>query len=418
MRIALLSFEYPPETGFGGIGSYTWYQARALARLGHEVHVVAGATEATPLRTSEHDGVRVHRFRAAGPMMRAFASLGARRMWWTRNRLENAWSMYHALRQLRRQHRFDVVEMPECGGEGLLVNRLTRERTLVRFHSPAALIMPFYDVERADITWCSRVEGLAMKSADALTSCSGFLAGEVARELGVRKPITVIPNGIDVGLFDAGDQVDFRARFGLPADRPMVFFSGRMEPRKGIHLLPAIATSLLERHEVALVLAGDDLFHHVRDSVLPALEGRRLRGSLHPLGRISPTEIRSGLCQSEVFLLPSIWENCPYACLEAMAAGRAIVASNQGGMPELIEDGVNGLLAASGDASAYLAQLDRVIGDAALRHRLGAAARDTVVRRFSDVRIAEASVQAYQAVAGRAAAATSVDPATGVRHAT
>ena len=47
MRIALLSFEYPPETGFGGIGTYTWHQARALAKLGHEVHVLAGAREAT-----------------------------------------------------------------------------------------------------------------------------------------------------------------------------------------------------------------------------------------------------------------------------------------------------------------------------------------------------------------------------------
>ena len=46
MRIALLSYEYPPETGFGGIGTYTYYQARALARLGHEAHVFAGTQSA------------------------------------------------------------------------------------------------------------------------------------------------------------------------------------------------------------------------------------------------------------------------------------------------------------------------------------------------------------------------------------
>jgi glycosyltransferase involved in cell wall biosynthesis len=352
----------------------------------------------------------VHRYRAAGRVMDAFAGLGARRMWWTRNRLENAWSMYKALRLLRRSHRFDVVEMPECGAEGLLINRFTRERTLVRFHSPAELIMPFYDVVASDIRWCSRVEGLAIRSADALTSCSHYLAGEVREKLGVSRPITVIPNGIDVGLFDAADQVDFRARFRLPGDRPLVFFSGRMEPRKGIHLLPEIATTLLERHEVALVLAGDDLFHHVRDTLLPALAGRRLRGSLHALGRITPTEVRSGLCQSEVFLLPSVWENCPYACLEAMAAGRAIVATNQGGLPEIIEDGVNGLLANSGDARSYLAQLDRVITDGVLRTRLGAAARASVVQRLSDVRVAEASVRAYEQVGKRAPTERAVAP--------
>ena len=61
MKIALLSFEYPPETGFGGIGSYTWHHARALTTLGHEVHVLAGAREATAHRVSEHGGVRVFR---------------------------------------------------------------------------------------------------------------------------------------------------------------------------------------------------------------------------------------------------------------------------------------------------------------------------------------------------------------------
>ena len=48
MKIALMSFEYPPETGFGGIGTYTWYQARAMVKLGHEVHVLAGATSPAP----------------------------------------------------------------------------------------------------------------------------------------------------------------------------------------------------------------------------------------------------------------------------------------------------------------------------------------------------------------------------------
>ena len=93
MKIALLSFEYPPETGFGGIGSYTWHHARALTALGHEVHVLAGARQATPLRASEHDGVRVFRFRAAGAAMRAFetlGTLGAFRLRWTRQRVQNA----------------------------------------------------------------------------------------------------------------------------------------------------------------------------------------------------------------------------------------------------------------------------------------------------------------------------------------
>src|SRR5215472_14587051 len=91
MRIALLSFEYPPETGFGGIGTYAWYQARALARLGHEVHVLAGATQQTLLRSSTHDSVTVYRYRAGGRVMKALQRLDKHRLGWTKNRLENGW---------------------------------------------------------------------------------------------------------------------------------------------------------------------------------------------------------------------------------------------------------------------------------------------------------------------------------------
>ena len=368
---------------------------RALAKLGHEVHVLAGATNPTGLRTTEHDGVRVHRFRSDGPLMRCLRPLGRWQLWWTKNRLENALSMYSGLRALRRKHRFDVIEMPECGAEGLLVNNLMRETTVVRFHSPARLIMPYYDVRPADIRWCGVAEQIGIHGADMLTSCSHFVADEVREKLRVRRPVRVIPNGIDVDLFDASGQVDFRREFDLPRDRPMIFFSGRMEARKGVHLLKEIAASILERHDVALVLAGQDLFHYVSATLLPYLQSKQLRGSVHFLGKLDLSQVRSGLCQSDIFLLPSVWENCPYSCLEAMAAGRAIVCSNQGGMPELIQDGENGLLAESGNAASYIAQIERLIEDRSLRERLGRAARKTVEQSFTDVHTARITADYY-----------------------
>jgi glycosyltransferase involved in cell wall biosynthesis len=395
MRLLLLSFEYPPETGFGGIGTYTWYHARALARLGHDVHVLAGATEATPLRTTEQDGARVHRYRSRGPLMSALQPLAKLRLWWSKNRLENALSMYRGYRQLLRQYRFDLIEMPECGAEGALLNHLTRTPTVVRFHSPARLIMPYYDVRPADIRLCSRAEQSGIRGANAFTSCSRFLANEVRDRLGVQRPVRVIPNGIDLTLFDAEEQLDFRRQYGLPADRPIVLFSGRMERRKGIELFLTLAAPLLERHEVALVLAGQDLFNIVAGQLLPSLEGKRLRGSIHYLGKLDLASVRSAVRQADVFLLPSLWENCPYSCLEAMAAGRAIVSTDQGGMPELIRDGENGLLARNGDSASYLAALDRMLADAELRRRLGQAARTTIETSFTDIQIAQASVAHY-----------------------
>lgn len=395
MKIALLSYEYPPETGFGGIGTYTWYQARALAKLGHDVHVLAGATDSTALRVHEHEGVRVHRFRATGLNMSCFKQLGKLRWWWTKNRLENAVSMYQGLKMLNDRHKYDIVEMPECGAEGMLINNLMSVSTIVRFHSPARLIMPYYDLPRMDVASCSFLEQVGLRSAGSYSSCSRFLAEGVRSELGIRKPIRVIPNGIDIGLFDAAEQVDFRRKFNLPRDRPIILFSGRMERRKGIHLCKEIVSSICERYEVSFVFAGQDLFKHISDTLLPYWNTKKFRGSVHYLGKLDLASIRSSLRQADVVLLPSLWENCPYSCLEAMAAGRAIVSSDHGGMPELIRHNKNGLLGRNGDPASFIAALERLIEDRPLRERLGSAARQSIEESHTDVEIARISTEYY-----------------------
>jgi glycogen(starch) synthase len=397
VKIALLSFEYPPTTGFGGIGSYTWHHARALAALGHDVHVLAGARQPQALQSEDADGVRVHRFWADGALMRAVHSLGTFRLWWTRQRLQNAWSMYQGFLALQREHQYDVVEMPECGAEGALVTRWMHVPTVVRIHSPSQLIMRFYDVRQADIAMCSAIERQPLTRATALTACSAFVAGEVTATLGIARSMHVISNGLDLRWFDSTAAADdVYDRYALPRRQLMLLFAGRMEPRKGIAVCRDIAASILERFDVTFVFAGDDLFHHMTATVLPWLAGRALKGSIHWLGPLPLPEVRTLTRAADIVLIPSLWENCPYSCLEAMAAGRSIVASAQGGMPELIQDGVNGLLATTGDAASFVERIERLIGDAPLRTRLGAAARETIVRRHAHTDVAQQALDVYR----------------------
>ena len=121
--------------------------------------------------------------------------------------------------------------------------------------------MPFYDVRKADITLCSWMEQLGMWGAKAFISASKFLAEDAKTKLGMTRPIQVIPNGIDLQLFDAAERVNIRKKFGLVPSRPIIFFSGRMERRKGIHLCKDIAASILERYEVDFVFAGAKLLN-------------------------------------------------------------------------------------------------------------------------------------------------------------
>jgi glycosyltransferase involved in cell wall biosynthesis len=90
-----------------------------------------------------------------------------------------------------------------------------------------------------------------------------------------------------------------------------------------------------------------------------------------------------------------------------MATGRAVVAADQGGMPELIENGVNGLLATPNDAPSFTRSIERLIEDPTLRERLGSAARETVRTRYCDTRVARQALDVYEGLVSRRSPAAS-----------
>ncbi|MGH9386537.1 MAG: glycosyltransferase family 4 protein [Vicinamibacterales bacterium] len=395
MNIGILSFEYPTETGFGGIGTYSYYHARALVKLGHRVHVFAGSTR-PGIFHSEHDGVRVTRIKNEGWLHHLLEPARARKCYWFNNRVETAHAMYLALRQSLKRERFDVIEAPECGADAAAVSLLLDVPIVVRFHSPARLIMPTYDTPKRDRQLTAFVEQIAIDRAEVRTACSRFVADEVVSKMRVPEPVHVIPNGIDVELFDRNDDIDVYDRFGLPRDAVLVLFANRMEERKGIHLVGDLAARVMARQpQVHVVLAGRDLFGYVANQLLPRMQERGLADRFHVLGGRDLGEVRALLKRTDIFLLPSIWENCPYSCIEAMTAGRAILASDCGGMPELIAHRENGWLAKTGDAESFAMGLEELVESPALRERLGGAARSTVERRLTDVAVARRAVDVY-----------------------
>lgn len=397
MRIALLSFEYPPETGFGGIGTYAYYQARALAKLGHDVHVFAGATK-TGVFHSEHEGVKVTRIKREGVVHGLLDSARKSRAWWFQNRVTTGCDAYEGLAKAHAKKPFDFVEAPECGADAMVSTTMLSVPTAVRFHSPARLIMNIYDTPKIDRVLTAFAEQLGINQAQVLTSCSQFLADEVHAKMGERDPIHVIPNGIDVPLFDRDEGIDVFARFGLPKDKKLIFFANRMEERKGIHIVQKmVEATLAEYRDIAFVFAGRDLFGYMEKKILPWVKDQQLQSRFFYLGQIGLPEVRACLKASSIFLIPSLWENCPYSCLEAMTAGRAIVSSDCGGMPELIEHERTGLLARNGDPESFVQALRRMIEDDGLRARCGAAARAEVEKRLTDTAIAGRSVEVYRA---------------------
>lgn len=398
MKIALLSYEYPPDTGYGGIGTYAWYQSRALAKLGHEVRVIAGALQ-PGLTHGEQDGVKVTRVLDPGPWQGAIVGLHTLGLGWGPNRIQTAAGAYRAMRELLEHESYDMVEYPECGGDGIMLATMLPIPKCVRFHSPARLIMETYGADERDREVTGFLEQIAINQADLRLASSSFLADDVVAKLDVPPPVHVVPNGIDLGLFDQDEGIDVVERFGLPkkGDAVTILFTSRLERRKGVHLLPEITLEILRSYPQAhFVIAGTDSIQALEQTIRPQLEAHGLADRLHYLGQQPLPEVRALVKHVDVHLLPTLWDNAPYACIEAMASGRAVLTSDCGGMPELIEHRGNGLLARTDDAGSFVAALKELVEDAELRERLGAGARRTVEERYTDVEVARQTIEVYQ----------------------
>jgi glycosyltransferase involved in cell wall biosynthesis len=111
-------------------------------------------------------------------------------------------------------------------------------------------------------------------------------------------------------------------------------------------------------------------------------------------------DIPNLLAAADVFAMPSLWEGLPLALLEAMLAGRPIVASRISGIPEAVTDDVEGLLSTPGDIESLRQALGRLLSDSALRTRLGAAARARARREFTVEAMVDAYERRYRAALG------------------
>ena len=222
-----------------------------------------------------------------------------------------------------------------------------------------------------DVELARRVPLLArllLRRAQLVLCPSEYLAGE-ARRLGARA-VRVVPAGVEIP-----------AEVGQPEEPPHVLYVGRLSDEKGVPELLR-ATVGLPR-----VIVGDG---PLRDGVPEAV------------GFVAPTALGAFYERAAVVVCPSRREGYGVVAREAMAHGRPVVATAVGGLRDAVHERVTGLLVPPGDAVALRGAIERLLGDAKLRRRLGAAAREKVRAELSWEAATEATIDAYSEVLSRA----------------
>ena len=378
MKICLVSQEYPPETARGGIGTQTWNKARALAALGHTVHVLScTAGDGPESRTETDAGVTVHRMRPPGVDFPVYQT----QTYW----LGYSWAVLGQLNRLLESDAFDVLDFPEYGGEGFAY-QLDRglwnwAPVVVQFHGSLAMFAELggWPERGSDFHRVGTVmEDLSIKRADALMACSASIADFNAAFYGVpRDAIDIIHCGVDAEAFRPPRQG------GRARARPTVLFVGKIDGDKGV---PAVLEAVLRLRpkypDIRLQIlgsGGDGLVEEIR----ARLRDERAEASVEFHGFVDRVGLPAFYQQADVFCAPSQYEAFGIVYIEAMACGCPVVASPVGGTPEAVADGETGLLVPPNDVDAVARALDRILTDAPLRRQMGQAGRRRVEEYFA-----------------------------------
>lgn len=239
-------------------------------------------------------------------------------------------------------------------------------------------------------------------ASQALTTPSEFLKGETYRrlELAPDVAIEVIANFVDEDRFrpPEGEPACIRHLLGLPASAPgpgIVAHVSNFRPLKRIDYVLRVFAEARRFADARLLLIGDGPEHSQAVDLSRALGVER---EVHFLGKQhSFVEL---LQASDVFLLPSETESFGLAALEAMACGVPVVASDVGGLPEVVESGTSGFLEPVGDVARMAERVAAILTDRALRDRLGRAARARVESRFRTAPAIDRYLELYRRVLG------------------
>ena len=362
----------------GGSGVVASELARCLAARGHRMHVISSDT---PFRLRDSDAdVRFHRVETPGyPLFREPQYLLA---------------LANRLVQVARAHRLDIIHahyaIPHAAAAYLARQILARSggsvpRTITTLHGTDVTILGSDPSYRETVAFC-------IDQSDAVTTVSASLRDDTRRDMPVQSEIVVIPNFLDCDFHRRAPDPGLRARFAAP-EQKLVTHMSNLRPVKQLDAVVRVFARIQERVPARLLIVGEGPELSRTEQLVEQLG---VGAHVELVGEAQ--DVVALLSVSDLFLLPSLQESFGLSALEAMACGVPVVASNVGGLPEVVVDGVTGSLHPPSDVEHMAESAIRILSDAALHARMAADGVRLAVERFSANRI----VPQYEALYERA----------------
>jgi len=352
----------------GGSGIVATELGKNLALRGHHVHVLSSET---PFRLADYQpGLSFHRVETPNyPLFREPQYLLA---------------LANKIVQVSRDERLDIIHahyaVPHATA-GYLARQILGAsnggripRVITTLHGTDITLLG------ADRSY-KEIVAFSIAQSDGVTAVSESLKAATYRDLGHTRDIRVIPNFIDADGARRTDRGDLRASFA-PGGEKLVIHVSNFRPVKRVTAAVEVFRRIHAVVPSRLLMVGDG------PDLAEAAEQAKAAGLGDAVRFLGDQEqVVPLLSASDLFLMPSAQESFGLAALEAMACEVPVVASSVGGVPELVEDGVTGILCPPDNLAAMADASIRLLTDDALHRRMAQASRKRAVERFTDTRI-------------------------------
>ena len=377
MRIGIICY-----ASVGGSGVVATELAHVLAARGHDIHLISADL---PFRWRwAARGLSFERVEIPSyPIFREPQYLLA---------------LTNTIVRVARRHRLDLLHahyaVPHATAaylaqRVLATDREPAPRTVTTLHGTDITLIG------SDPSYAS-VIGFSIESSDGVTAVSESLRRDTASALGVRRDIRVIPNFLNVDTWARQLDPDLRARLCPPGCEAVIMHVSNFRPVKRVDVVLEIFRRIRTRVRSRLVLIGDG---PDRQTLERSAQASGLSDEVEFIAE--QQDLVPWLSAADVFLLPSAQESFGLAALEAMSCGVPVIASRIGGVPEVITDGLTGVLRDPDDVAGMAEAAIALLTTPARRTAIAAAAAAEVRRRFSDEIIVPQYERYYEEVLAR-----------------
>ena len=373
MHVGLISHEYPPGP-HGGVGTFTCDLAEGLASHGHKVTVFVVEMESGTYWSSSAPRPELRNLRVVPVLLQSPA--------WMRWRPGALWVRWKLLQRLKSGHRRERFDLIECMDNGGLVpfGGFKDVPMIVRLHGATFL----FDYELGSDTsdeFTHWMEKRALAKASFLVGVSNYIARRQLELGGIsRSADDVIHNAVDTDFFSPDPNVEIQ--------KGLIVFANSIHPRKGIFELCRAMNIVSQAYPHARLLmigkhmtvgkSGRPLWEDALAEVSP-----KFRERVTFTGRLTyRSEVLAHMRKAHLCCYPSKLEGFGIAPVEAMSLGKPTIFSRIGPGPEVIEDGISGLLCDPDKPEDIAEKIGRILSDDALAERLGREARKRAVAQF------------------------------------